>query len=150
MEAPMSGTRPLLLLLSAVLARGSAGAQVPDPWSTVGRILQAPGAEAGGAVGEGRRYAFPRADLTVRVGDVTVATALAFGSWAGFGAAGADTMVMGDLVVTTAELPAVLRQLATDGIAVTAVHNHLVGEEPRVMYVHYEGHGSAAALAEKV
>lgn len=142
--------RPFLVFLAIisalpaarVRAQGRAGA----PWDSVGQVLGSRGAESGGIY----RYNFPRTDLMVRVGGVTVEAGLALGSWAGFGTMGPDTVVMGDLVVTAGELGRVLRQLADDGIAVTAVHNHLVGEEPRVMYVHYEGRGSPLALAAKV
>lgn len=130
--------------LGASSARAQAGAGAP--WDSVGRILGARAAESGGVY----RYNFPRSDLVVRVGDVTVEPGLALGSWAGFGVMGSDTVVMGDLVVTVSELRGVLRQLSDEGIAVTAVHNHLVGEEPRIMYVHYEGRGGALALAERV
>jgi len=57
---------------------------------------------------------------------------------------------MGDIVVAPAEMQAVLRGLSDAGIDVTAIHNHLAGEEPRVMYIHYMGHGSPLELAPKV
>lgn len=137
-----------VLLFVGVFGAPSARAQAGGgaPWDSVGRVLGARVAESGGVY----RYNFPRSDLTVRVGDVTVEPGLALGSWAGFAAMGSDTVVMGDLVVTASELGGVLRQLSDDGLAVTAVHNHLVGEEPRIMYVHYEGRGGALALAQKV
>jgi hypothetical protein len=126
-----------------LLLAHSARAQGP-PWDSLGRVLGAPPTPITGAI----RYNLPRADLTVRVGDVVVAPALALVSWVGFGVVGPDTVVMGDLVVTAKELPGVLAQLEADRIAVTAVHNHLVGETPQVTYVHYEGRGSARVLAE--
>jgi len=137
----------LVLLLSA---RGGLQAQGcrEAPWDSVAMILQARGTDVGGAC----RYGWPRTDLTVRVGDVTVHPAIALGSWAGFGAAdsGGGVVVLGDFVLTGAELGRVLRQFTEDGVAVTAIHNHLVGEEPRIVYVHFEGRGSAVALARKV
>lgn len=133
------------LALACIAAPASA--QTPRaPWDSVGRILGATGTEAGRAV----RYAFPRSDLSVRVGDVTVAPALALGSWAGFGTMGRDTVVLGDLVVTASELGPVLRQLADDDITVTAIHNHLAGESPQILYVHYFGRGPAVELAREV
>lgn len=135
------------VVLAAVLptilrAQGTPGA----PWDSISHLLQTPTATAGGTY----RYNFPRRDLKVRIGDVTIEPAIAFVSWAGFGAVDGDTMVMGDLVATERELPAVLRRLGTDGLSVVAVHNHLVGETPHVMFVHYEGHGGAIGLAERV
>lgn len=136
----------IVVLFMDALAASSVRGQTGAPWDSVGRILGARPAASGGVY----RYNFPRSDLVVRVGDVTVEPGLALGSWAGFATLGSDTVVMGDLVVTAGELGPTLRQLADDGVAVTAVHNHLVGEQPRVMYVHYEGRGSPLGLAEKI
>lgn len=136
----------IVVLFMDALAASSVRGQTGAPWDSVGRVLGARPAESGGVY----RYNFPRSDLAVRVGNVTVEPGLALGSWAGFATLGSDTVVMGDLVVTASELGPTLRQLADDGVAVTAVHNHLVGEQPRVMYVHYEGRGSPLTLAEKI
>lgn len=125
----------------------AAGARAQGaPWDSVSSILRAPPSP----ITAGVRYNLPRTDLRVRIGDVAVAPAIALVSWVGFGVVDPDTVVMGDLVVTAEELRGVLAQLEADGIAVTAVHNHLVGESPQVTYVHYEGRGPALVLAEGV
>ena len=36
------------------------------------------------------------------------------------------------------------------GFEILAVHNHLIGESPRVLYLHFHGHGDAVALAKTV
>jgi hypothetical protein len=97
-----------------------------------------------------QRYGFPRRDLTVRVGDVTVAPGLALGGWVGFVGSADHTMVAGDLVVTAAELPAVVRSLTGDRIAITAIHNHLAGETPNVLYVHIHQMGPPVAIATAI
>jgi hypothetical protein len=100
--------------------------------------------------GDYRRYNFPRRDLTLRVGDVTVSPALALGAWAGFSGSPDDATLMGDLVVTAAELKPVLAELARQDIAVTAIHNHLVGEAPQITYVHFHAQGDAIRLAARL
>jgi uncharacterized protein DUF1259 len=112
-------------------------------WDSVASILQTTDAFAGGY----HRYNLPRRDLSVRIGDVAVAPELALGAWAGLSGTPDDATMMGDLVVTTQELGPVLAELARQQIEVTAIHNHLVGEEPRLLYVHFHGHGSAVANA---
>src|SRR5919112_5335514 len=57
-------------------------------------------------------------------------------------------MVMGDLVLTETELNPVMKVLAEGGIDVTAIHNHLLRARPATMYLHVEGHGDPAQLAE--
>jgi hypothetical protein len=114
-----------------------------DQWATLGAVLGAKPVVQPGV----HRFNFPRSDLTVRMGEITIAPALALTSWAAFTDDTSSMTVMGDLVVIAPELPGLLAALSSAGIAVTAVHNHLVGEDPRVMYVHYHGHGASQELA---
>ena len=142
--------RARTLLLSPVLlvAVGSPlAAQTPGAvWDSVARILQAPASATGGYY----RYGLPRRDVTLKLGDVTVSPALALGSWAGFSGEPADATVMGDLVLLAGEVKPVLAELARQRLDVTAVHNHLAGEEPRLTYVHFHGQGSATELATRL
>ena len=95
--------------------------------------MAAPAAEAPGPIfgqpskalpGDVRKYSWPRRDLRVTIGTTKIAPALALGSWAAFHGSAAQTMAMGDL----------------------AQHD-LLGETPRVVYVHFMGHGEEAMLA---
>ncbi len=52
----------------------------------------------------------------------------------------------GDFAVTASQLPRLLSALAGGGITATAVHHHLVGEEPRLYYVHFWGDAPLADL----
>jgi hypothetical protein len=56
-------------------------------------------------------------------------------------------MVMGDLVLLESELNPVMEKLRSSGFEISAIHNHLIEETPRVIYLHYMGHGPAAQLA---
>ena len=139
----------LIVAAALVLAfPGPACAQTPVPavWDSVGRILQAPPAVAPGYV----RFGLPRSDLHVTIGDLPLPAPLALGAWAGFSGTGESSLVMGDLVLTAAELPPVLEALDREGIDVTAVHNHLVGETPAITYLHFHGVGAATDLARRL
>jgi len=141
--------RPILLtvlILGAAKAVASAQTPLGAPWDSVGRILQTSASATGGYY----RYTWPRRDLTLRVGDVTVSPALALGAWAGFSGDAADATSMGDLVLTSGEVKPVLAELARQQIAVTAIHNHLVGEEPKITYVHFHAEGNALELAGRL
>src|SRR5437762_13615515 len=137
----------LVLCLVAAGARPSF-AQQPSTaaWDSVGRILGTAPTSAAGYI----RYNLPRRDLTVRIGDVTVVPALALGAWAGFSGEPNDATMMGDLVLTAAELGPVLAELAHQHIGVSAIHNHVVGEEPDIIYVHILGQGNALELATRL
>ena len=93
--------------------------------------------------GDVQRFGWPRTDMKVTVDKVRVEPALALGSWAGF----LGNMVMGDLVLKPSELDAVVRELQAGGFEISAIHNHLSGESPDVVYVHYSGKGDPDALA---
>lgn len=134
------------LLVIASPYASSAQSNLGAAWDSVGSILQAPGMLTGGY----RRYNLPRGDITLRVGDVTVAPSLALGAWAGFGGTPTDAIMMGDLVLTNAEIKPVLAEFARQRLDVTAVHNHLTGEEPRITYVHFHGQGRASDLATRL
>src|SRR6266480_7725355 len=115
------------------------GQQQPSPWGLVARAL----GKSSAPPGETYRATFARSDLRVRVGDVAVTPALALTSWAAF-AGSADTAdVMGDLVLAEREVPIVTNGLLGAGFDVTGIHHHLLGESPRVVYLHYHGHGPA-------
>jgi hypothetical protein len=54
---------------------------------------------------------------------------------------------MGDLVLLEKELNPVLARLEASGIEISAIHNHVLDEQPRVIYMHFMGHGSEEKLA---
>jgi hypothetical protein len=129
----------------STLTAASVAAQAPaTAWDSVGTILQTAAAATGGY----QRFNFPRRDITLHVRDVTVAPALALGGWLGFAGSPSAAMVMGDLVLLGDELGPALSELNTQGIEVSAIHNHIVGE-PQVTYVHVHASGNAIELARK-
>jgi len=116
----------------------------PDLWKPVESALGRSGTmQPDGAY----KFGMPRGDLHVSVGGVAIKAGFALGSWAAFNKLGSDAMAMGDLVLTEDELTPVVTKLQQRGIDVTAIHNHLLHETPRVMYVHFHGHGDAIQIA---
>jgi hypothetical protein len=134
-----------LLLLGSLPVAAASQTPVGAPWDSVGRILKTSGTMTGGYY----RYGWPRRDITLRIGDVTVSPALALGAWAGFSGEPGDATMMGDLVLTSGELKPVLAELMRQRIPVTAIHNHAVGD-PQITYVHFHGEGSALDLAARL
>ena len=97
------------------------------------------------------KYALPRKDMNVTVGGVQIKAGLALGSWVAFKATSqGNAMVMGDLVLAEDEVGPVMAELQSGGIEITALHNHLIGETPRVMYMHIHGMGNAASLGKAI
>jgi hypothetical protein len=71
-------------------------------------------------------------------------------TWAAFAGADDNALVDGDFVVLETELQPVLKSLRKSGINIVAIHHHMVGEQPRTIFLHYWGRGPAATLAEAV
>src|SRR5437667_9156679 len=92
----------------------------------------------------------PASDLQVSVGGVQVKAPLALGSWVAFKKASDMTMVMGDLVLTEDEVTPVMTKLQEGGVEVTALHNHVLHESPRVMYMHIHAMGDAVKVAKAI
>src|SRR3954465_15326035 len=102
---------------------------------------------SGQTQGDVYRVSFPRTDLTVTVDGVRIKPGFALGSWCAFESTGADAIAHGALVLAEAEVDPVISKLFEGGLEITALHNHLVGETPRIMYLHFWGRGDAAKLA---
>jgi biotin operon repressor len=100
--------------------------------------------------GDVYKFALPRRDMKVVKDGVTVAPGLALGSWIAFKKMGNEAMVMGDLVLSEEEIEPVMLKLQQQGIEQTSIHNHLLGESPRVIYMHIAGHGDPVALAHSL
>jgi Domain of Unknown Function (DUF1259) len=116
---------------------------------SIARIDESLG-RSGQQSGDVYRVGFPRTDLHVSVAGTEIKPGLALGSWAAFSGNDSAAMVMGDLVLLENELGPVVKELRSAGFEITAVHNHLIGETPRVLYVHYMGHGSVSEIAKSL
>ncbi len=121
----------------------AAGAAEAD-WAKVADALGKSGTEMPGGV---YRVGLPRTDLHVKLDGVDLKPTLALGSWLAFQGKGDATMVMGDLVLTEAEVGPVMKKLTDGGLEITALHNHLLRAQPETFYMHVLGHGDPAKLA---
>jgi Domain of Unknown Function (DUF1259) len=122
-----------------------------DDTSTTWKLVEAALGRSGQMQpGDVYKFALPRRDMKVVKDGVTVAPGLALGGWVAFKKMGNDAMVMGDLVLSEEEIEPVMLKLQQEGIEQTAIHNHLLGESPRVIYMHIEGHGDPVALARSL
>ena len=130
-----------LAMLAAVAT--SAPAWAAD-WTKVADALGKSGTEMPGGV---YRVGLPRTDLHVTLDGVQIKPTLALGSWLAFQTMGDQAMVMGDLVLTEAEVSPVMKKLTESGIEITALHNHLLRAQPATLYMHVLGHGDPAKLA---
>jgi len=134
-------------LLPFAIAAGQQPVTSGD-WTTVDDALGRKGmAQPGGVM----RYGFPRSDLQVTADGVQLKAGFALGSWVAFRRmAGKEAMAMGDLVLTEQEVAPVMKALQAGGVEQSALHNHLLLESPRVMYMHIAARGDAAKIAAAI
>jgi len=116
-------------------------------WKPVEQALGKAGSMQPGDV---YKVSLPRSDLKVTVSGVELKPALALGSWVAFKKTGDMTLVMGDLVLTEDEVTPVMTKLEEVGVDPTALHNHVLHESPRVMYMHIHAMGDATKIAKAI
>jgi hypothetical protein len=115
-------------------------------WDAVRRVFSLRGTYEDGYF----RVEFPRADLGVHIGPDALEPEFGFVSHFSFApATGGGVMGMGEVVMRQDEAPAVLAEAQRQGVEVAAVHNHLLGEEPRIVYMHMTAEGRADSVAAR-
>src|SRR6516165_7656133 len=137
------------LLLGLTLLASPAFAQRDVQRLNTEGIARAIGKQ-GDLTGEMYKVSFPRSDLTVNVGNVAIKPALALMAWAAFIKSGNNAVTYGDLVVLEEEVNPVISKLEERGLKLSALHNHLLHETPRVMYIHFVGRGDEVELAKGI
>lgn len=89
---------------------------------------------------------FMRPNLPVKMDGVLLAPGQV-DSFITFYGSGEHAEVMGEICAQVNEVTPAVQKLRAGGIEVTGIHNHFLGESPRLMFIHFMGHGNAADLA---
>ena len=84
---------------------------------------------------------------TTRMEGHAMGAAMGVNTWAAFVGSDEQAVVDGDFAMYESELQGVLKALRAAGINVVAIHNHMTGETPRVLFLHYWGVGRTTELA---
>jgi hypothetical protein len=112
--------------------------------AAIDQILGAKGANNGGILA----YGIPRAEPVKDMG-MTVPASMGSAQAINFEPLGGGTAaITGDFVLTAKEVAPVMKALRDNGIEVTALHNHMIDEEPRLFFMHFWGHDDAKKLAQ--
>jgi Domain of Unknown Function (DUF1259) len=164
----------LVAPLAATVALATPGFAAEPDWNQVAQALGKSGAMWAGGV---YRVGFPRTDLNVSLDGVALRTGFAFGGWLAFqfgipraqpvtdqgmalpGAMGAaiainfqptgfnTAAITGDFVLLASEVNPVIKALQANGIEITALHSHMLDEQPRVFFLHFWANDDAQKLA---
>ncbi|WP_411726773.1 DUF1259 domain-containing protein [Methyloglobulus sp.] len=76
--------------------------------------------------------------------------AMGVNTWAAFAGSDKKAVVDGDFAMLESELQGVLKALHNAGIFITAIHHHMIGESPKIVFLHYWGVGSVNDLAKAI
>lgn len=133
-------------LLAAIFFGLSTAAASAQDWKPIQDVLGRKGKVDEGIL----RITFPRSDLKVSLKGIPVPADLALDTWYGFWPQpDGKMMLMGDTVVQESELAGVLEEVRRQGLEITAIHNHLAGETPHILFTHMSGMGDGVDLARK-
>src|SRR5713226_6857166 len=88
-----------------------------------------------------------REDLGMKEHGATINARMGLNTWAAFVGTQEDAAVAGDVAMLENEVTPVLKALRKNGLDVVAIHHHMTGDRPVVIFLHYWGRGPAEKLA---
>jgi hypothetical protein len=87
---------------------------------------------------------------STKMGGHKMGKAMGVNTWAALAGSDDKAVVDGDFAMLESELQPVLKSLRKSGINIVAIHQHMTGEQPRILFLHYWGIGKATDLAGAV
>lgn len=144
--------KPALALIGKTPASAPGGATAGKPiqgtldTNQLAKIIGTPG-EASGAV---YKITIGRPDIKMVEMGAPINARMGLNTWAAFYGSDADAVVAGDVAMLEPEVQPVLKALRGNGLSVVAMHHHMIGTTPNVIFLHYWGRGQAQKLAAGV
>ena len=88
-----------------------------------------------------------RGDIGLKEMGATINARMGLNTWAAFYGSMNDAVIAGDVAMLESEVTPVLKALRAKGLQVVAIHHHMIGTQPVVIFLHYWGRGPAEKLA---
>jgi uncharacterized protein DUF1259 len=145
--------KPAIDLIDRSAARAStqsALAPAAAPASLNGAALSKIIGHEGEQTGPVYKITIGRPDIGLREHGAAINSRMGLNTWAAFAGTDADAMVAGDVAMLEHEVTPVLKALRAHGLDVVAIHHHMTGTQPVVIFLHYYGTGPSGTLAEGV
>jgi hypothetical protein len=89
-----------------------------------------------------------RDDLKLKEMGATINTRMGLNTWAAFVGNDQHAAIAGDVAMLEREVQPVLKTLRSHGLEIVAIHHHMIGTHPTIIFLHYWGQGPAGQLAE--
>jgi hypothetical protein len=142
--------KPALDLIGPAKLGESVGSQKPSP-PTQGaldtdRIAKIVG-HAGEQTGPVYKITIGRDDLDVKEMGAKINARMGLNTWAAFVGTNEDAAVAGDIAMLESEVIPTLKALRSNGLDVVAIHHHMIGTKPMIIFLHYWGRGPTDKLA---
>ncbi len=139
--------KPALDLIGHVVPTPAAKSATPLQGTLdTAKIAQIVG-HSGEQIGAVYKITVGRDDLDVKEMGAKINSRMGLNTWAAFLGSNDDAVVAGDVAMLEREVPSVLKALRKNGLDVVAIHHHMTGVRPVIIFLHYWGHGPAEKLA---
>ena len=142
--------KPALALIPTPPPPAPGAAAPPQPSGLDAAALAKIVGQEGEQSGPVYKITIGRPDIDLREHGAKINARMGLNTWAAFAGTNTDAMVAGDVAMLAPEVTPVLKALRSHGINVVAIHNHMIGTNPTVIFLHYYGTGAADKLAEGV
>lgn len=80
-----------------------------------------------------------RDDLTVKEHGAIINARMGLNTWAAFYGSAGNAVIAGDVAMLESEVTPVVRALRKNGLDVVAIHHHMTGDSPMIIFLHYWG-----------
>jgi hypothetical protein len=94
------------------------------------------------------KYTIGREDISIMAMGVEMTAAIGLNSWAAFAGNKEAGHIAGDIAMLQTEVNPVIKALRQHNLEVVAVHHHMLGDDPHIIFLHYYGRGPAPVLAQ--
>lgn len=101
----------------------------------------------GEALGPIYKFTVGRDDLALKEQGAAINARMGLNSWAAFAGGESDAQIAGDIAMRESEVNPVLKALRAHKLNIVAIHNHMLGTQPTVIFLHYWGRGNPEELA---
>jgi hypothetical protein len=127
----------------APLAPWGGGSAAPLDTVKLAKIVGHEGEQSGAVY----KITVGRDDLGMKEHGAVINARMGLNTWAAFVGTQEDAAIAGDVAMLENEITPVLKALRKNGLDVVAIHHHMTGDRPLVIFLHYWGRGPAEKLA---
>ena len=127
----------------AALVPWGGGTGAPLDTAKLAKIVGHEGEQSGAVY----KITVGRDDLGMKEHGAVINARMGLNTWAAFVGTQEDAAIAGDVAMRENEITPVLKALRKNGLDVVAIHHHMTGDRPLVIFLHYWGRGPAEKLA---